>query len=185
MSFVDAIRSSSRIGTASRDVLYVVGASLLFALLSQVELRLWFTPVPLTLQTFGVMLIAATLGSKRGALALLAYLGEGALGFPVFAGGMGGVAVFAGPTTGYLCGFVVAAFFMGLLLERGWNKNFFKSLAAMGLGSFLILSLGALWLSYLVGFHHALLIGLYPFLVGSALKSVAAALAISPSRFHV
>lgn len=161
------------------DAFCVFCASLLLALLSQVELRLWFTPVPITLQPLGIMFIAAALGSKRGGLALIAYLGEGALGLPVFAGGASGLLVFVGPTAGYLYGFVPAVLVMGFLLEKGWKGSFLKSLAAVSLGSFVILAMGTLWLTYLFGFSPALTLGFYPFLLGSALKSVTAASLIS------
>ena len=96
MSLIDAIRPVNQIRRVTFDVLCILTASLLLAFLSQIEFHLWFTPVPITLQTFGVMLIAAALGSKRGSLAVLAYLGEGAFGLPVLAGGASGIAVFAG-----------------------------------------------------------------------------------------
>lgn len=175
----NVFRSTNGARVWAFDAFCVISASLLLALLAQVELRLWFTPVPITLQPFGIMLIAATLGSKRGALALIAYLGEGALGLPVFAGGAGGLAVFAGPTAGYLFGFVPAAFIMGFLLEKGWKENFLKSLAALSLGSLVILTMGTLWLTGLFGFSSALALGFYPFLMGSALKSMTAASIIS------
>ncbi len=177
--FVDAIRPTSVARGLAFDAFCVVSASLLLALLAQVELRLWFTPVPITLQPLGVMFIAAALGSKRGTLALIAYLGEGALGLPVFAGGAGSLAVFAGPTGGYLCGFVPATFIMGFLLEGGWKESFLKSLATVSLGSLVILAMGTLWLTCLVGYPSALAMGFYPFLMGSALKSVTAASIIS------
>src|SRR4051812_40379087 len=90
-----------------RDITLVVVGSLFVALLAQVAIRLPFTVVPITGQTLAVALTAAVLGSKRGALALLAYLGEGAAGLPFFAGGASGLAKIMGPTGGYLIGFVV------------------------------------------------------------------------------
>lgn len=178
MSLIDAIRPVNQIRRVTFDVLCILTASLLLAFLSQIEFHLWFTPVPITLQTFGVMLIAAALGSKRGSLAVLAYLGEGAFGLPVLAGGASGIAVFAGPTAGYLCGFVAAAFIMGFCFES-FTKTIAKSMLITCLGSFIMLSMGTIWLSCFVGVSSALLMGFYPFIWGSLLKSVIAGSLIS------
>lgn len=179
-SYVDSVRPSNKIGAFTYDLLCVLGGSLFLALLSQLSVYLWFSLVPITLQTFGVMLIGGLLGSKKGALSILAYVFEGAIGLPVFAGGLAGFPLLFGPTGGYLLGFVFAAFGMGYLLEKGWKESYKLTLVAFGLGSLLILAIGALWLSAFVGIHSALIMGVYPFLVGSALKSIAAA-AIIPS----
>jgi len=171
MALVDVVRPARR--GVLYDVLCVLGGSLLLAILSQVKVPLWFTPVPISLQTFGVMLIAASLGAKKGVGAILAYLFEGAIGLPVFAGGAAGLAVFAGPTMGYLLGFVVAVAIMGWMLEK--NTSFTKGLLATVIGSLVMLVCGVIWLSIQFGFETALVIGFYPFLMGSLLKSIAAA----------
>ncbi|MFZ0565069.1 MAG: biotin transporter BioY [Chlamydiales bacterium] len=154
--------------------LFCIGAGSLFiALLAQISIPLWFTPIPLSLQTLAVSLIAATLGSKRGALAILTYLAEGAVGLPVFAGGVGGIAKLFGTNGGYLFGFVLAAYIIGLLLEKGWKEKYLLTLAALYLGSFATLSLGAFWLSfYTGGVKSALALGVYPFLIGDTIKSI-------------
>ena len=170
MDFVNVLSPSRR--AFVNESLSFVGCSLGLGLLAQIEVPLWFTPVPITLQTFGVMLIAALCGGRRGFYALLVYLAEGALGVPVFAGGSAGVAVLMGPTGGYLFGFPIAAFLMGSLLEK--RKSFSKILLTMLVGSLVMLGSGALWLSFLVGGSAALKLGVYPFLIGSGLKSLAA-----------
>jgi biotin transport system substrate-specific component len=97
------------------DASLIVGASLLVALMAQVSVPLPFSPVPITGQTFAVLLVGAALGAKRGSASLLLYLLEGAAGLPVFAGGGAGPATFLGPTGGYLIGFVAAAWLVGAL----------------------------------------------------------------------
>src|SRR3954463_13534294 len=106
--------------SVSRQVALVVSASLLMAVCGRLSMPLPFTPVPLTLANFGVLLIALTLGSRRAAAAMLLYLAEGAMGMPVFSpAGPGGVLQLLGPTGGYLMSYPVAAFFAGSIAERG------------------------------------------------------------------
>src|SRR5690242_2913818 len=100
-------RYFSNISSQVRDALLILLGSLFIAMLAQIEIRLPFTPVPITGQTFGVLLVGAALGSKRGATALLLYLIEGALGLPFFAGGASGLRILTGATAGYLIGFIV------------------------------------------------------------------------------
>jgi biotin transport system substrate-specific component len=105
------------------SVARIIVFSVVIAASAQLEIRLGFTPVPITGQTFGVLLTGIALGSREGALAVLLYLAEGAVGLPVFAGGVGGLAKFLGPTGGYLASFPVAAALTGVLAERGWDRN--------------------------------------------------------------
>ncbi|MCS7087290.1 MAG: biotin transporter BioY, partial [Thermoflexales bacterium] len=135
-------------------------------------------PVPITGQTFGVLLAGAALGARRGALALLAYLAQGLIGLPFFAGGTSGMARLLGPTGGYLVGFVAAAALVGWLSERGWDRRFISTFAAMALGNLVIYALGAPWLAQFVGWERALSAGVLPFLPGDAIKALLAALAL-------
>ncbi len=183
-SYVDVVRPSSKTWGFTYDLLCVLGGSLFLALMAQLAIRLWFTPVPITLQTLGVMLIGALLGSKRGALAVLVYLGEGAIGVPVFAGAAAGFPFLFGPTGGYLFAFVISAFLVGYLLERGWKESYQLTLFALSLGSILTLGLGAFWLSFFVGAQNALIMGLCPFLIGAVVKILVAA-AIIPSGWKL
>ena len=159
-----------------RAVVLVAAGSLLIALLAQLEIPL--LPVPITGQTFGVLLIGALLGGRLGAVTVLTYLAWGAIGLPVFAGGASGLARLAGPTGGYLLGFVLAAFLVGWLSERGWDRRVLTTAAAMLLGTILIYVPGILWLSGFVGWDRVLELGLTPFLIGDLLKVALAALAL-------
>jgi biotin transport system substrate-specific component len=162
-----------------RDLLLIASGSLLMALLAQVEIALSFTPVSITGQTFGVLLLGALLGSKRGAAALALYLAEGALGLPFFAGGASGFGILTGATAGYLVGFVIAAFAIGLLAERGLERSLRTSLLPFLIGTLIIYICGVAWLSIVLGsLDQALAAGLLPFLVGDAIKLVAAAVAL-------
>ena len=131
--------------------LLVPAASLLIAAAAQVAIPLPFTPVPLTGQTFGVLLTGMALGSRRGALAVALYVLEGAVGLPFFAGGAAGLAKLLGPTGGYLFAFPIAAFVAGLLAERGWDRKPLTTVLGMLLASLTIFIFGALWLSRFVG----------------------------------
>jgi biotin transport system substrate-specific component len=161
-----------------RDVLLVVGASLVTAAAAQVALPLPWSPVPLTGQTFAVLLTGAALGARRALLAQALYLLEGAMGLPVFAGGLGGALLFAGPTGGYLVAFPLAAAVVGMCAECGWDRRFGTMLASMLLGSAVILVSGLAVLSHFVPADRLLAAGLLPFLPGDVIKVVAAALAL-------
>jgi biotin transport system substrate-specific component len=179
-TFVDSVRPENKARKLIFDLLCVIGGSLFMALMAQVSFYFWFTPVPITLQTLGVMLLGALLGSRRGPLAVLLYLGEGALGFPVFAGGSAGVGVFLGPTGGYLLGFVASAFLIGFFAERSGKQSYWQTCVALAIGSAITLLLGAFWLSVFVGWQNAWAMGVAPFLVGTIVK-IFVATAIIPS----
>ena len=156
-----------------REIALVLTGSCLIALSAQIEVPFW--PVPFTGQTFGVLLVAALLGSRRGALTVLIYLVQGAMGLPVFAGGAAGVVRFAGPTGGYLIGFVAAAFVVGWLSERGWDRRIVTTAVAMLVGNVTIYAFGLPWLANFVGWETALGAGLFPFVAGDLGKIVLAA----------
>jgi biotin transport system substrate-specific component len=165
----------------TRSALLVLGFSLLTALAAQLVVPLPFTPVPLTGQTFAVLLTGALLGPRLGALAMLAYLAEGAAGLPFFRGGAGGVGHFAGATAGYLLAFPAAAYVTGYLAERGWDRRFLTAAAAMALGSFVILACGWAWLALMFkGGGEAFRLGVAPFLPGDVVK-IALAAAVLPT----
>lgn len=167
------------------DALLVVLCSALVGMGAQVSIPLPFTPVPVTGQTFAVLLTGMLLGSRRAAVAMLLYLAEGAVGLPVFAGGAAGAAVFAGKTAGYLLAFPLAAFATGLLAERGWDRKPWTAALGMFLGSLVILSLGALVLSAFVGgVRSGFALGFLPFLPGDVVKTALAALAL-PAAWRV
>lgn len=160
-----------------RDLFLILGGSWLVALFAQIEIPL--QPVPITGQTFAVLLVGALLGSRRGAAAILAYLAQGAMGLPFFAGGASGLGVLTGATAGYLVGFIGAAYAVGWLAERGLERSVRTSLLPFFVGTVIIYLCGVTWLANVLGdFNQALQLGLFPFLIGDALKLVAAALAL-------
>ena len=159
-----------------RDIILILTGALLVALCSRVEIPL--QPVPVTGQTFGVLLVGALLGSRRGAMSMLSYLALGAAGFPVFASGAYGPARFLGPTGGYLAGFVLAAALVGWLSERGWDRRVITTTLAMALGMLVIYTCGVTWLAHFVGWGQVLTVGVFPFLLGDGLKIALAALAL-------
>lgn len=163
------------------DALLVALFSGFVALTAQIEIRLPFTPVPITGQTLGVLLTGAALGSRRGALALLLYLIEGAIGLPVFAGGAAGIARILGPTGGYLLACPLAAGVVGWLAERGWDRRLPLAALAMVIGNLVIYLLGVSWLGLykgILGDVSMLWAGVYPFLPGDLLKIAIAAIAL-------
>jgi biotin transport system substrate-specific component len=161
-----------------RDLALVLTGTLLMAALSQVRIPLPFTPVPITGQTFGALLVGAALGARRGLASMSLYLLLGALGLPFFAGGQSGLAYLAGPTLGYLLGFVVAAWSVGRLAEGGLERNLRTSLLPFLVGTLFIYICGAGWLALSMGIQQAILLGVVPFLIGDALKIVLAALVL-------
>lgn len=160
------------------SILQVLAASLFLALCSQICFPLYFSPVPLTGQTFGVMCIGATLGSRKGLLSILAYLAEGAMGLPVFAEASSGLLSLLGPTGGYFIGFACQAYLVGWFVERQTSFHSAKILPLLFLSCLLGLGLGALWLSLFVPFESALIMGVYPFLFGEFVKSFALTLCL-------
>lgn len=178
---------SSRSANLVRDGLLVLGFSALIAVTAQLQIHLPFTPVPITLQTLFVLLTGAALGSKRGGLALLAYLAEGAIGLPVFAGGVGGfMNPQVIPSAGYLLAFPIAAFVVGWLCERRLDRQFWTSAFAMLPGSLIIYAIGVPWLAVVMHLtlYQALLGGMIPFIPGDLFKLVVAALLL-PSAWAI
>lgn len=157
----------------------VLAGSALIALTAQVQIPLPFSPVPVTGQTFGVLLVAASLGARLGPASVGLYVLEGAAGLPVYAGGTAGLARLSGPTGGYLGGFVAAAVVVGALAQRGWDRRVPTAVAAMLTGEVVIYAFGLAWLARFplpVGLLDA---GLIPFIAGDLYKIALAALALS------
>lgn len=164
--------------TLRRDLALVVGFSLFVALCAQIAVPLPFTPVPITGQTFGVLLTGMLLGPRLGALSLLAYLAEGLAGAPVFALGTGGLSHLSGPTGGYLIAFPLAAVATGALATRGWDRHLVTTVLAMLLGNAIIYAIALPWLAHWVGASNAIALGMRPFLAGDAIKVLIAAVAV-------
>jgi biotin transport system substrate-specific component len=170
----DLVRPASPRLARVFDAALVAGFSLLIAVSAQVAIPLPFTPVPVTLQTFAVLLTGCLLGSGRGALAVIAYIAEGSFGLPFFSGGTAGVAHLLGPTGGYLVGCVASAFVAGLLSERKVAlkpAGLFITLLAAGL---VVYVPGLAWLSVFTGVGRAVVLWFVPFIIGDALKITAA-----------
>ena len=172
----DLLRPSEKKLAGFYDVTLIIGGSLLIGLCAHVKVLLPFSPVPVTGQTFAVLMIAALLGARRGCLAVLAYIIEGAAGLPVFSLGAG-PAVLLGPTGGYLFGFIPAVYITGRLAEAGWDRRIGTTVLAMVLGNLVIYTFGLFWLSCLTGFNTMVLtLGLYPFIAGDLVKIILAAI---------
>jgi biotin transport system substrate-specific component len=156
------------------NILLIFAGSVLIALTAKIAVPLPFTPVPISGQTFGVLVVGMALGSYRGALAVIAYLMEGAMGAPVFVSNSAGL---AGPTAGYLFGFVPAAFITGYLAENGWDRNPASTAMAMLVGNIMIYVPGLVFLGTLLNLTpgKTLALGFIPFFTGDLLKIALAA----------
>ena len=168
----NVIAPSTATSALTKAALVVFG-SLLLAVSAQFKIPLY--PVPVTGQTLVVLLIGMTYGPRLGGITMAAYLFEGAIGLPVFAGGASGMAVLFGPTGGYLFGFLLAAVAMGYLAERGMGRSVVSTVIAMVIGNMVIYLCGASWLAGFIGFGKAMAAGVLPFLYGDALKLAVAA----------
>ena len=165
-----------------RAIVLVVAGTALLTLSAKINLPLPY--VPMTLQTLVVLLIGTAYGRRLGVTTVIAYLGEGAAGLPVFAGPVGGLAPLIGPTAGYLYGFVAAAFFTGWLSERGWDRSWLWLFVAMAIGHIIILAAGFAWLAFGVklGAEKAWQVGVVPFIAASVIKNALGAVLIPAIR---
>lgn len=152
-----------------KNILLVLGGVAFLSIMSQVLIPLPYTPVPISLGTFGVTLMALLYGRKLGTATILSYVAAGSLGAPIFAGGKAG-SLFS-PTGGYILGYIVATIILGYLADRGVTKSYVKTILSLTLSSAIILTLGSLVLSLFVPGKNAFMIGVLPFLPGDALKS--------------
>ena len=169
-----------------RDVVLVTSFALFTALSAQISIPLGFTPVPLTGQTFAVLLAGSVLGMRRGVASQGLYWIMGLVGLPFYANGDGGWSAGTGTTLGYFAGFMVAAALVGYLAERRNDRNFVSSMSAMAMATVVIYAFGAAWLSmklnipFASGDTNALSLGVTPFLAGDAVKMLLAG-AIAPT----
>lgn len=162
------ILNTEKYSPAIVSIVQVLGGSLLLALLAQLSIPLPFSPIPISMQTFGVFLLPMLLGSKKGGLAVIAYLLEATYGLPVLAGGKMNPLWMIGPTSGYLLAFAPVAYFIGVLQEK--QQSFATLLLSLVLGQFLIYCLGASFLSLFVGLEYAFSMGVLPYLIGDLAK---------------
>jgi biotin transport system substrate-specific component len=170
-----------RLGARSiaKDISFIAAGAALTAGAAQIVIPMW--PVPITGQTFAVLFVGATLGSLRGALSMLLYVGLGVAGLPIFAEGGAGLAKVMGPTGGYLLGFVLAAALVGWLAQRQWDRKVLGTIGAFLAGTAVIYAVGLPWLSVALGqlglpngLNATLQAGLYPFIPGDLLKAAIA-----------
>ncbi|GAB4086781.1 biotin transporter BioY [Myceligenerans cantabricum] len=167
---------SSRARVIARNVTLVVAVAAITALAAQIRVPIPGLPVPITGQTFAVLLGAAALGPLRGSAAQLLYIGVGLVGAPVFTGGEAGTQVLFGASGGYLVGFVVAGFVVGALARRGMDRGVLGTVVAYAAGSAVIYAIGVPWLAVVAGMApgEALVAGAGVFLVGDAIKAALA-----------
>ena len=176
---IDAFGSATQMALIPRilrEIVLVVTGSILIAFAAQFYFPLPFSPVPITGQTFAVLLLAALYGHNRGGLTVLTYLILGIAGRPVFASGTFGIATIIGPTGGYLVGFLPAAYIVGFLSKKGWDRKVWTTATSMIIGNVVIYLVGTTWLSRFVGWDNVLQTGLIPFLIGDGAKIVLATL---------
>jgi len=184
--FLVPIRVAEPLNVRMRHIALIVAGALIVYLSALVVIPLGFTPVPITGQTFGVLLVGGALGFRRGLASVALYVFVGLVGVPFFAESKGGVDVILGATGGYLVGFIIAGAIVGKLAELGWDRRLAGSVAAMLVGSLVIYAVGVPWLAVVAGFgpSEAIEKGLAPFLIGDAIKLLAAA-AVFPAAWWV
>jgi len=172
-------RLSERMTTRLRHVALIALGALLIALTARISIPVPGSPVPVTGQTFGVLLVAGALGTRRGVASISLYVLIGLIGIPFFAEGKGGIQVILGATGGYIVGFGVAGAVVGRLAELGWDRRLIGALGAMAIGNVVIYLIGVPWLVAVTGYSLSVAIekGVLPFLIGDAIKLLLAAAA--------
>ena len=158
----------------------VVFGSLMIALFAQISVPMY--PVPITGQTLAVTVVGLALGRKAGISAVLLYLGQGAIGLPVFANGAAGLATFFGPTGGYLYGFIASVAILGYFSDKGVLKSYFMSTVVALIATAAVFVFGLIHLSFFVPTESVLQFGLYPFIIGGIIKAVLAAGLVIPTH---
>jgi biotin transport system substrate-specific component len=184
--FLVPIRVGERISSRARHVALIVAGALLIYLSALVVIPIPGNPVPITGQTFGVLLVGGALGFRRGLAAVLLYVLLGVVGLPFFAEGKGGLTIVLGATGGYLVGFILAGALVGRLAELGWDRHLAGAVGAMAIGNALIYVIGLPWLAFVTHSDAttAVRLGLLPFVVGDVLKLVLAAV-VFPAAWWV
>lgn len=176
----DVFAGKTTAGLRTKQMMMVVAGIAALAISAQIRVPMW--PVPATMQTFAVLTIGAAYGTRLGLITLLGYILLGAAGVAVFANEASGLAYIAGPTGGYLVGFVVAAGLMGAMARRGWDKSITGMAGAMLVGTAAIYTFGLAWMGFLFGADKGaawvLQYGMANFLIADALKLVLAALIV-------
>jgi biotin transport system substrate-specific component len=184
--FLVPIRLGERVNARVRDIALVVAGAMLVYLTARISIPVPGSPVPITGQTFGVLLVGGALGFRRGLAAVLLYVLLGVVGLPFFAEGKGGLTVILGASGGYLIGFILAGALVGRLAELGWDRHLAGAVGAMVIGNALIYVVGLPWLAFVAHFDAATAVqkGLVPFIFGDILKLVLAAV-VFPAAWWV
>jgi biotin transport system substrate-specific component len=177
--FLLPIRVGERMGSRLRHLALIALGTLLIVACTRISIPLPFTPIPITGQTFGVLLVSGALGLRRGILSIGLYVLIGLIGLPVFSEGSSGPAVIASARGGYIVGFLVAGAIVGKLAELGWDRRIIGAVGAMAIGNVVIYLVGVPWLMVVLKADLATGIakGLTPFLAGDAIKLILAAAA--------
>ena len=183
MNYSYLISDTARDRSWVQEAALVLGASVIIALFAPIAIYLPFSPVPIATQAQVILLLSCFLGSKRASLAVMTFLFQGAAGLPVFASGKAGLLVLAGPSGGYLLGYLAAAFVTGYVVERMKERTPTKIFGAMSLGTLVIYLFGLPWLSRFVGWQGAFVLGMAPFLIGDVLKLILATRVLKSLRF--
>jgi biotin transport system substrate-specific component len=172
MMHIEAIAGKqSRIREWAADLAVGVFASVFIGITSWIALPLPFTPIPIAFQVNFLLFLSAILGARRATIMVGSFLFQGVMGLPVFATGKGTILTLLGPTGGYLIGYLFAAAIVGFLYSRVKEKSAWTLFGCMAIGNYLVIyPMGALWLSYLIGFQKAFVLGIVPFVIGDALK---------------
>lgn len=171
-TLIDAIVPHAPSTLAKNTALILVG-SWVIALSAQISFYTPWSLIPVTLQTFSILLLACTFGKHRGTLAVITYIAQGAAGFPFFAGAKFGLAHLQGPTAGYLSGFILAAYIVGVAAERGKDRSFMALIPYIILAYAVIFTCGVTWLTRFVGFPASIYQGFILFIPGEILKMLA------------
>jgi biotin transport system substrate-specific component len=171
---------------AVRDVVLVVGAALFTAICAQISIPVPGSPVPVTGQTFAVLVAGAALGANRGAASMLLYMALGLIGLPVYSDGESGFQVIWGATGGYIVGFILAAYVIGRLAEARYDRAPVKALPVFAMGSILVFAIGVPWLAVAADLSlvRAIELGFVPFILGGIVKAAAAA-AVLPAAWRL
>jgi biotin transport system substrate-specific component len=172
--------------SAVRDVVLVIVAALFTAICAQISMPVPGSPVPVTGQTFAVLVSGAALGANRGASSMLLYLALGLIGLPVYSDGASGVHVVWGATGGYIVGFILAAYVIGRLAEARLDRAPAKALPVFAVGSMVVFAIGVPWLAIAADMSvgQAIELGFLPFILGGIVKSLAAA-AVLPAAWRL
>jgi biotin transport system substrate-specific component len=184
--FLVPIRVGERLSSRARHAALILAGAALVYLSARVAIPIPGTPVPVTGQTFGVLLVGGALGFKRGLAAVLIYVALGVIGLPFFAEGKSGIATITGTTGGYLLGFLVAGSLVGRLAELGWDRRVIGAVGAMAIGNAVIYLIALPWLAVVAHLDvmTTLQKGFFPFLIGDVLKLVLAAV-VFPAAWWV